>query len=162
MSELAQLSNVGVKPTFRLMHNPLQRSTDWVVDEVTPQGTETYFVIPALAIPLRTKATFSCPESHVTALRDLIPAVDHIVTIGWKAGEPDFVAMLADVESHTTVTVVNRTADSRALVRKTLSDAGVPIGFNQDDGAKHSRAFAEFIQTNGLAAALSLARKARR
>jgi len=50
---------------------------------------------PALAIPVEKKSEFVCPPEHVTALADgVLPNVTKIITIGWRATEQNFLAML--------------------------------------------------------------------
>lgn len=49
---------------------------------------------PALSIPVEKKDEFSCPKSHVEALRAFLPRVTKIITVGWRAMEQDFLNML--------------------------------------------------------------------
>jgi len=51
-------------------------------------------VFPAIALPLESKSGFECPVSHVEALRSLIPDVDRLLLVGWRATENDFLALL--------------------------------------------------------------------
>jgi len=53
-------------------------------------------VFPALAIPVENKYEFSCPDRHVHMLETLLREVTHIATIGWRATEVDFLAMLKE------------------------------------------------------------------
>lgn len=157
--ETAHLASLGVTAHFTFMDDPLQQAQDWwsTVTDETPAGgvPPNFFVVPALAIPLRTKATFTCPESHVSALRELLPQVDRIITIGWKAGEPDFVAMLGAVRKATRLVAVNRSQWSRQIVRRTLADGGVRLAFAApDDGAERDHAFLNFVQSAALDSAL--------
>lgn len=50
--------------------------------------------IPALAVPLLHKRDFECPDSHVNRLREELPRVRSILTIGWRAGEAAFLELL--------------------------------------------------------------------
>ena len=49
---------------------------------------------PALAIPVEKKSVFSCPPEHLRVLSESIPKVSKIITIGWRATEDHFIAML--------------------------------------------------------------------
>jgi hypothetical protein len=51
-------------------------------------------IIPALAVPLKTKTTFECPEKHLEALRAALPRVEAILTIGWRGGEHHFLDLV--------------------------------------------------------------------
>ncbi len=46
--------------------------------------------LPAIAIPLGTKAHFECPPSHLQKLSESLSAVTRILVIGWRGAEPHF------------------------------------------------------------------------
>jgi hypothetical protein len=52
------------------------------------------FGYPALAIPIEKKSEFVCPPDHLRALADILPSITKIITIGWRATEQHFLAML--------------------------------------------------------------------
>ena len=54
-----------------------------------------YHYYPALAIPTLSKSKFVCPPDHIEALEKCIKTVDKIVIVGWRAGERNFLEMLA-------------------------------------------------------------------
>ena len=58
------------------------------------RGASDHVIFPALSIPVDKKDEFSCPSSHVEKLEKVIPDVTKIVTIGWRATEEKFLAML--------------------------------------------------------------------
>src|SRR6267143_2151055 len=51
-------------------------------------------VFPAVAIPVERKSAFECPDEHLQALTDILPQVNKILTIGWRATEQHFFEML--------------------------------------------------------------------
>jgi hypothetical protein len=55
---------------------------------------QTYW-LPALAVPARFKAQFSCPRSHLEFLVRDLSDVSTVVTIGWRGREKHFLDMLA-------------------------------------------------------------------
>lgn len=55
---------------------------------------------PALAIPVENKNSFECPSSHVESLKELLPQVTKILTIGWRAKETHFLKMLGVTASN--------------------------------------------------------------
>jgi hypothetical protein len=56
--------------------------------ELAAQGQpDRGLTIPAMAIPLVEKMAFECPDDHVQKLRDDLPAVKHVLIIGWRAAE---------------------------------------------------------------------------
>lgn len=55
---------------------------------------QTYW-LPALAVPARFKASFSCPQSHLDALAKDLSVVDTVVAIGWRGREKHFLDLLS-------------------------------------------------------------------
>jgi hypothetical protein len=51
---------------------------------------------PAIAIPVEIKDAFECPSEHVTKLKEMIPQIDKILIIGWRATEQPFLQLLAE------------------------------------------------------------------
>lgn len=54
-------------------------------------------VFPAIAIPVQSKTTFECPQEHVECLKGLLPKVNKILVIGWRATEELFLNLLAEL-----------------------------------------------------------------
>ena len=50
--------------------------------------------IPALAVPVERKLSFECPPKHMKALEELLPGVDRLLVIGWRATEENFLELL--------------------------------------------------------------------
>lgn len=51
-------------------------------------------LIPAIAVPLRAKDGFECPQTHQHVLEESVPSIDSVISIGWRGGEADFVDLL--------------------------------------------------------------------
>lgn len=49
-----------------------------------------YGVVPAIAIPVKDKRSFECPQTHITALQKAIRNTTSLVTIGWRGLEAQF------------------------------------------------------------------------
>jgi len=49
---------------------------------------------PAIAIPVELKSTFECPDEHLDALKRMLPNVDRLLVIGWRATEEHFLEVL--------------------------------------------------------------------
>ncbi len=88
-------------------------------EAVPSSNLDGQIALPALAIPVRAKDRFECPESHVVALRAILPQVRAIVTIGWRAGEEHFLHELhTHVQHKVEVICVGGTpADAEATVK---------------------------------------------
>lgn len=86
--------------------------------DVPSSSTRNRIAIPAIAIPVKAKDRFECPDSHVTALREALPEVRAILTVGWRAGEQYFLKELSQgIRHQTEVTcVTGNTADSDATI----------------------------------------------
>ena len=50
--------------------------------------------IPALAVAFVSKQGFACPPEHIDHLRAVLPTVDRIVAIGWRATDLPFLDLL--------------------------------------------------------------------
>lgn len=50
--------------------------------------------IPALAVPIESKGEFECPAAHIEALEKMLPEVNRVLIIGWRATEDNFVELL--------------------------------------------------------------------
>lgn len=50
--------------------------------------------MPAIAIPVDRKDEFACPPSHIAKLKELLPKVNKILVIGWRATETEFLKVL--------------------------------------------------------------------
>lgn len=65
-----------------------EKRTDW---RAGIRGQEW---VPALAVPVYRKSEFECPPEHIEALRSLLPKVDRLLVIGWRATEQNFIELL--------------------------------------------------------------------
>jgi hypothetical protein len=104
--------------------------------------------LPALAIPFGTKATFMCHPGHHAELSRLLPGVDHMLSIGWKGGEPHFLEMLKGIQGNATLRVVDpgdKTDLRRSPLRETLRSGGVPISDEIPGPAQEEVGFTDFI-----------------
>ncbi|XKT75359.1 MAG: hypothetical protein ACJKSS_01055 [Patescibacteria group bacterium UBA2103] len=58
-----------------------------------------YYSYPALAVPMRTKHSHICPESHMDALKDSLSGVEKILIIGWKAADENLLEIFKETIS---------------------------------------------------------------
>lgn len=73
-------------------HLGIDRSIDVGFDYENPSVLSP--TIPAIAIPVETKAELECPEEHLQKLWEFLPKVKVMMTVGWRANEKDFVRRL--------------------------------------------------------------------
>jgi hypothetical protein len=121
---------------------------DWI--ETAAEGDFEHFRVPALAVPLGSKASYVCPQPHVNALTDLLHSVDRILTIGWKAGAPDFVSQLETVRPGCLLKTVARSQESRTRVAEILQSANSSIRYLEDDATTRPRAFSALLSGSTL------------
>jgi len=99
------------------------------------------FPVPALAIPVVTKSTFSCPQSHLNRLGELIPSITKVLTIGWRGAEQHFLKMLSEnLKTQVGGLVVGGTEEAGAETIEKLKNAGVSGDFAVFPGG-----FSDFI-----------------
>ncbi|MBI2878931.1 MAG: hypothetical protein HYY19_04325 [Candidatus Rokubacteria bacterium] len=89
-----KLSPPSVKPTVL---------TEWEVGSPrtpAPRGKVPVrpqpLLFPAIAVPMKEKARFECPPAHLEKLKAVLPRVDRILVIGWRAQERHFLDMLRE------------------------------------------------------------------
>jgi hypothetical protein len=97
-------------------------------------AAEQIAVAPALALPLINKATFVCPQEHVTEFQASGRAFDALVVVGWRAGEPHFLRELQPGRRVPTMVIGGKDAEHvmTALRELQISGQGIiePNGFS--------------------------------
>lgn len=61
---------------------------------------------PAIAIPVKNKDSFECPKSHLNTLARVIPEIDKLLVVGWRAQEEHFLRYLKTLSKEVRVLVV--------------------------------------------------------
>jgi hypothetical protein len=78
---------------------------------------------PAIAIPVEKKSHFECPSDHVERLKGLLPRVDKVLTVGWRAQEAHFLDLMAEhLPAQVETLVVTSAHNSAVEVYKRLRD----------------------------------------
>jgi len=109
----------------------IETSSDFHMCNVCPAGKiGTTPVWPALAIPVKTKRSFVCPEEHLKCLQDLLPETKRIITIGWRGMETHFLDLLKQglAGKQIGILAVNGGASDAQSVIENLSLAGISTG----------------------------------
>ena len=87
----------------------------------TDAGSPLQPYLPALAIPVAKKTTFEFPDEHLRKLRRCIPEVTHLLLIGWRGNEANFVREVRENRRVPPKTlIVTTSADSARRVATTL------------------------------------------
>ncbi len=77
------------------MCDRLQLSDSYKIVRSFPMVRENQnLVFPALAIPVKDKDRFVCPQNHIDWLTERLPGTTKIITIGWRATEASFLDIL--------------------------------------------------------------------
>ena len=91
-------------------------------------------VLPALAIPVQTKQEYECPAEHLQELRKLLPRVDKLLVIGWRANEQTFLKLLAaSLQSDLRGMVVSGNETESNDTANRLNGAGINGVFQRAD-----------------------------
>lgn len=116
----------------------LQISDNYTVVHNRPMNREGNFqrvVFPALSIPVEKKDEFNCPKQHVKRLKELLPSVRRIITIGWRATEADFLEMLGqNVKGDLPLMVVSGDIDGAKETNENLAPTGLGHALLFDGG----------------------------
>jgi hypothetical protein len=74
------------------------------------------FYLPALAVPVTTKADYICPDNHIKELETALENIDRVLIIGWKANDKPLVNLLKTrIKKPTPVTVVSMTSSTEVI-----------------------------------------------
>jgi len=127
----------------RINKNPWAFRTEMIEQAASLSITDTFMVAgtgapfngpplyPAVAVPVREKALFECPPSHVGLLASLIPKVTKIITIGWRGSEGHFLRLLTQGLFGTTrgvdVVTVGSSPEEAEKTLAQLQSQSIPI-----------------------------------
>ena len=93
---------------------------------IGPRGGGRVALFPALALPVRSKASFECPDYHLKSLRDFLPEVTEILSIGWAAAEEHFLTLLrADLKHVPRLMIIGANKDDAFLTARSLMASGI-------------------------------------
>jgi hypothetical protein len=118
MSQLIEAApHIRLSPEFSLVNE----------QRLPPHQHMGTLLFPALAIPVETKKSFECPESHLGFLRDMIPKVRRLLVVGWRGAEAHFVDILREnLHDDVRIMVVAGPGRNGTDVIDRLRNAGVP------------------------------------
>jgi len=117
-----------------------------------PAAVQDRAMIPAIAVPLRTKASFACPADHLHTLEHVLSATTALVLIGWRATEAHFLDFFV---RNTPGSNVPMWAASRSSSKSAL-EAFEKFGFTGDHTALPD-SFSELIANRTMSDILSRA-----
>jgi hypothetical protein len=124
----------------------MQPTPEYVMNESGHSYLGQHHQIPAIAIPLQSKAYFECPIEHQNALSNCLSLVSNVIIIGWRASEKHFLNLWKGKTSQVKqVVVVNGSRDAGIVAHGSLQGAGFPMVEPLEMG------FSDFLQSGHLA-----------
>jgi hypothetical protein len=84
--------------------------------------------VPAIAIPMEDKDESLLPTDHYHALKAVLPQVTHVLLIGWRAREKQFLELLRTVPANVPMTVVTHTEQGTLEVAAQLRNEARLVG----------------------------------
>ncbi len=112
-----------------------------LIGEYPPAARNNLPLFPALAIPVETKLDFECPEEHVNALKEFLPQVSKILTVGWRGTELPFLELLEkDLRGELPILVVAGGKKDAVASIENMRKAGVRGQYDLTDSG-----FTDFI-----------------
>ena len=112
-----------------------------------PNTMQHYFRLPALAIPTESKFSFVCPDEHVAKLRELIPQVEKILIVGWRAGEQHFLKELkAGLRKPVSVFAACGSNEASTATLEQLKESGLTPGHSR----AHPSGFTDLVKSHAL------------
>lgn len=74
------------------------------------------YYLPALAIPVTSKANFVCPNSHIKELEKIITNIDRVLIIGWRGNDNYLIKLLTDkITKNIPVTIVSMNSSTEVM-----------------------------------------------
>ena len=99
------------------------------------QTNRSSILVPAIAIPTQKKRGFACPDEHVRVLREALPHVGGVLTIGWRGAEDHFLSLLGEgIRPNTPAYVVSRGVSNCQETSANLSRHRIATERESDDG----------------------------
>lgn len=111
------------------------------------------FYYPSLAIPVRDKVGFACPETHIEFAKQLLEDCEQFLIIGYSGVDEDIYEMLEVAKSVKWIRFVSRDQKSAENVSKRFSKRLPQL--NSAEKKYSSGGFSEFVMTDEAAADLS-------
>lgn len=108
-------------------------------------GNDAGYYLPAIAVPVVNKSEFECPAAHIDQLKEILPKVDGVLVVGWRATESHFLELWASLGNTNPKRIhVVAGSDGQAVVDQ-LASAGI---VSRD--TRHSEGFSRFLLDGGL------------
>lgn len=131
---------------------PKEAAIEKFTGTVPPVFVRDSLAMPAIAIPVREKMQFECPQSHITRLVADLARVRTVLTVGWRGAESHFLSLL---KKHALQNL------DVTCVAGSLRDAEVTAANLETclDGAriqKYGGGFTQFIREGGVERLLNL------
>jgi hypothetical protein len=115
-------------------------------DALTLLSSDRRPVFPAVAIPVEEKNDFQCPKPALDALKQLMPDVSKVITIGWRASEAHFLSLLdTHLKPGVPVFVVAATLQEAEDLRNRI--VGATRSARPVCRAENVRGFTKFMQS---------------
>lgn len=82
--------------------NGVQLSNEFFVADTAQLSTlNGRILLPSLTVPVQQKDDFECPPAHVELLRETLKGLKWVLSIGWRAGEQNFLTLWRDSQPYT-------------------------------------------------------------
>ena len=106
----------------------IQLTNEYFVADTSANGKMNgRVIVPALTVPIQKKLDFECPPAHIDLLREALRGLKWVLSIGWRAGEQNFLDLWRGSGTYTQPRFIagNGRAESGEAVVNALRVAGV-------------------------------------
>ncbi len=118
-----QINATAIISRAHEIHASERFEVTWQLDQAWARSDQQQALFPALAIPTDVKSVFEFPKLHRDRLLELLPKVDRLLTVGWRASEGTFLDQWgSERKTHIRVHIVSPT--DGAGVEANLRSAG--------------------------------------
>jgi hypothetical protein len=111
-----------------------------------------HLALPAIAIPVKNKSAFECPETHLASMKAALKHTRTILTIGWRGAETHFLNELirAGLAGITGICIAGNSSDAAQTA------AALGSVMPGSDFEPYARGFTTFVAENGIERLLNL------
>lgn len=142
-------------PEFVIARVDARKKSPWAEDFMIRSGEHPNITkritFPALALPLRSKTTFSCPTDHLEAVRRSLSETTKLLVVGWRAQEQHFLKEWERVHpKNLRADIVCGSASGAEAVAQRLRGIGI-----DGDLRTFGKGFTDYVRSNALRSLLN-------
>lgn len=120
---------------LQILTNIKSTGADW---DLTEKGRDSQKLVylPAMAIPIVSKQSYVCPDSHIEMLKQRLTQADRVLVIGWRGNDPFLIDLMNKniTNINVPVVIVSRNKESGESLKNKLNTKFSNITVSNQEG----------------------------